>query len=81
MPVAIFGETIETIDEIASIVTVKYQTLGYYGFKKEELVDFVRRNRFLGLDRIVPIGETTNFTLTWDGYNLIDTFSRFPSVL
>ncbi len=74
-------KTIGTIDEIASIVTVKYQTLGYYGFKKEELVDFVRRNRFLGLDRIVPIGETTNFALTWDGYNLIDTFSRLPSVL
>lgn len=73
--------TIGSIEEIASIVTIKYQTLGYYGFKRKELVDFVRRNRFLGLDRIVPIGETASFALTWDGYNLIDTFSRLPSVL
>lgn len=74
-------KTIKCLDEIAPIVTIKYQTLGYYGFEHSELVDFVSRNRFLGLDRIVPIGETTAFSLTWDGYNLIDTFTRIPSVL
>ena len=74
-------KTIKCLDEIAPIVTIKYQTLGYYGFEHSELVDFVRRKRFLGLDRIVPIGETTAFSLTWDGYNLIDTFTRIPSVL
>lgn len=73
--------TIGTIDEIASIITAKYQTLGYYGFQREGLVEFVRRNRLLGLDRIVPLGETTSFALTWDGYNLIDTFSRLVSAL
>lgn len=74
-------KTIQSLDEIAPIVNIKYQSLGYYGFEKDELVDFVKRNRFLGLDRIVPIGETTAFALTWDGYNLIDTFSRIPSIL
>lgn len=74
-------KTIENIDDIAPIVTIKYQTLGYYGFEKNILKDFVCKNRFLGLDRVVPIGETTAFALTWDGYNLIDTFSRVPSVL
>lgn len=74
-------KTIESLDEIAPIVSIKYQTLGYYGFERTELVDFVKRNRFHGLDRIVPIGETTAFALTWDGYNLIDTFTRIPSVL
>ncbi len=73
--------TVATLDEIAPIVSIKYHTLGYYGFEKSELADFVQRNRFLGLDRIVPIGETTAFSLTWDGYNLIDTFTRIPSVL
>lgn len=74
-------KTIASLDGIAPIVTVKYQTLGYYGFERTEMEAFVRRNRFLGLDRIVPIGETTAFSLTWDGYNLIDTFTRIPSVL
>lgn len=74
-------KTISSLDEIAHLITIKYQTLGYYGFERGEMVKFVRKNRFLGLDRIVPIGETTAFTLTWDGYNLIDTFTRIPSVL
>lgn len=74
-------KTISSLDEIAPIITIKYQTLGYYGFEREEMVEFVRKNRFLGLDRIVPIGETTAFALTWDGYNLIDTFTRRPSIL
>ena len=62
-------------------MSIKYQSLGYFGFTREELVDFVLRSRFKGLDRIVPIGETTAFSLTWDGYNLIEMFSRIPSVL
>ncbi len=73
--------TIESLDDISPLVNIKYQTLGYYGFKKSELEDFVRSNRFQGLDRIVPIGQTTSFSLTWDGYDLINTFTRIPSVL
>ena len=73
--------TVRSLDEIAPIVTTKYQTLGYDGFEKNGLIDFIRRNRLKGLDRVVPIGETTVFALTWDGYNLIDTFTRIPSVI
>lgn len=74
-------KTISSLDEIVPIITIKYQTLGYYGFNKGELIEFIQKNRILGLDRVVPIGETTAFALTWDGYNLIDTFTRIPSVL
>lgn len=73
--------TVESLDEIAPAINIKYQSLAYYGFSKNELHDFVIRNRFKGLDRIVPIGETTAFALTWDGYNLIDTFTRRPSII
>ncbi|WP_275564404.1 hypothetical protein [Bacteroides faecichinchillae] len=59
----------------------KYQTLGYFGFEKEEFTEFVCKKRFQGLDRIVPIGETTTFSLTWDGFNLIEMFTRIPSIL
>lgn len=74
-------KTIVSLDEIAPLITIKYQTLGYYGFEREEMVEFVRKNCFLGLDRIVPIGETTAFSLTWDGYNLIDTFTRIAGII
>lgn len=72
---------IESLEEILPIVTIKYQTMAYYGFDLEELRQFVLKNRPVGLDRIVPFGETTAFALKWDGYNLIETFSRIPSVL
>lgn len=72
---------IDSLDEIACIVNIKYQTLAYYGLTQEELREFVLKNRPVGLDRIVPFGETTAFALKWDGYNLIETFSRIPSIL
>ena len=74
-------KTIDTLDEIAPIISNKYQTLAYYGIDKSELQEFVLRSRLTGLDRIVPFGETTAFALTWDGYNLIDTMSRVCAVL
>ena len=73
-------KTIASIDEIAPVVSIKYQTLSHYGFHESELRDFIIRNRLTGFDRIVPIGETTAFSLTWDGCNLIDTLSRTVTV-
>ena len=72
---------IDLLEEILPIVNIKYQTMAYFGFKPSELREFVLKNRFVGLDRIVPFGETTAFALKWDGYNLIDSFSRIPNVI
>lgn len=72
--------TVESLDEIAPIVSIKYQSLGYFGFSREELADFVVSNRLQGLDRIIPIGETTAFSLIWDGYNLMETFTRVVTI-
>lgn len=74
-------KAIDSLDEIASIITVKYQTLAYWGLSKEQLTKFVLDNRLQGLDRIVPFGETTAFSLTWDGYNLVDMFSRQVAII
>lgn len=73
--------TAQTLDDIAPIVNTKYQTLAYFGFEHDELRDFVLRNRLTGIDRIVPFGETTTFSLTWDGMNLIERMSRIVDVL
>ena len=68
------------LDEIADIVTRKYQTLAYFGFEKNELEEFVLRNRLTGIDRIVPLGDTTAFSLIWDGNDLINTMSRVVDI-
>lgn len=68
--------TAESLDEIADIINRKYQTLAYYGFEMKEFQDFVLRKRLTGIDRIVPFGDTTAFSMVWDGNNLISTMSR-----
>ncbi len=70
----------KNLDEIAKIVSEKYQTLAYFGYDKEILSNFVVANQLVGIDRIVPIGKTTDFSLTWDGINLIERMSRIVDI-
>lgn len=67
---------VSSLAEIVPVIKSKYQTMAYYGFSKDELEKFVLENRLIGIDRIVPIGNTTDFSLIWDGYDLINTLSR-----
>lgn len=70
-----------SIEEIAPIVKNKFQTLAYYGLKQDLLIDFLIDNHLPGLDRLVPMGQTTAFSLIWDGYDLIKTLTRIVSVI
>jgi hypothetical protein len=65
-----------SILELSKIIKRKYQTLAYYGFLKRELKEFITQLKPLGIDRIVPIGRTMDFSLVWDGYSLISSLSR-----
>lgn len=69
------------LDEIARIANRKYQTLSYFGFTANTLREFMENNLPSGIDRIVPIGQTTAFELVWDGYDLIATLSRVCRIL
>jgi len=67
--------------ELSKIIDRKYQTLSYYGIEKADLIQFITQTKPNGIDRIVPIGKTTDFSLTWDGFNLIETLSRRIEIL
>ena len=67
--------------ELAKIINRKYQTLAYYGFSKKEMADLIDEIKPIGIDRIVPIGRTMEFSLIWDSYNIIDTLSRSVEIL
>jgi hypothetical protein len=67
---------ISNIFSLSKIINNKYQTLSYYGFSKKELKEFSDQSGMVGIDRIVPIGATMDFSLIWDGRNLINTLSR-----
>ena len=68
------------MEELLCVVTEKVQTLSYYGMEKEELSRMVAQSGVRGIDRIVPMGKTSDFSLIWDGYDLIRTMSRVINV-
>jgi Acyl-CoA reductase (LuxC) len=70
-----------SLSDLSGIISNKYQTLSYYGIPKEDLINFIDQIKPSGIDRIVPIGKTIDFSLTRDGYNLIDTLSREITLL
>jgi hypothetical protein len=57
------------------------QTLTYYGLSKEQISEFFENGRPKGVDRVVPMGKSMDFTLVWDGYDLIRQLSRKITVL
>ena len=66
----------ETLDELEKAVNKKFQTLSYLGGNPEAYANWVIEKGLPGIDRIVPMGKTADFSLTWDGCNLIETMSR-----
>lgn len=66
----------KTLEEIVPLVNRKFQTLAYSGIESAVLRSFIEDNRLTGIDRIVPIGRTLDFSLIWDGYDLISMLSR-----
>jgi hypothetical protein len=72
-----FNESsISSLDELIPVINRKFQTIGYFGFEKQELSSWVKKSRILGVDRVVQIGKTMDFSMTWDGYDLISSLSR-----
>ena len=63
--------TATSLDELSAFVTKKCQTLTYYGINETILQEKLEN----GVDRIVPIGKASEFSLTWDGYDLIEVLS------
>ena len=71
-----YEHDISSLNDLADIVNEKYQTLTYFGFTAEDLADIVIKNRWLGIDRIVPVGNSLDMGTVWDGYDLISEMSR-----
>lgn len=71
---------INHIDELNNVIRRNYQTLSYFGINKLDFINFFKTKRPLGIDRVVPIGKTLDFSLNWDGYDLINQMSRLIDI-
>jgi len=68
--------SIESLNELSSIIDDRYQTMTYFGFEVEELKNFIISSKLRGIDRIVPIGRSLDMDVIWDGYDIINHLSR-----
>ena len=64
------------LDGLKQISSKKIQTLSYFGYTPKELADFVMEHGLPGIDRIVEIGKAHEFSLIWDGYDLLSALTR-----
>jgi hypothetical protein len=71
---------IKNVDQIVPFVTRTDQTMTHYGVSADDLRLLVDLLNGRGVDRIVPVGEALNFDVLWDGFNLLDSFSRIVNL-
>lgn len=64
------------LKDIRPVCTEKCQTMTYIGLSEEQLEDFFKNVAPKGVDRAVPVGKSMDFTLDWDGFDLIRQLSR-----
>jgi hypothetical protein len=67
------------LTEILPSCSNKCQTITYYGLDQKEILKFINGHSPNGVDRIVSIGKSMDFTLVWDGHDLIRELSRIIS--
>ena len=65
---------------LRNIINKKCQTIASYGFNKKDYINLITSNNLRGLDRVVPFGQSMNFTMNWDSYNLITSLSRVVEI-
>jgi len=67
---------IRDLSELSRIIVDKDQTLTYFGYSRDQLLQMIERIGSRGIDRIVPIGKALDFQETWDGQSFIRSFTR-----
>jgi len=72
---------LESLELLIPFMSKKHQTISYYGFQKSEFRDMIYQNLPEGIDRIVPIGKSLDFSNIWDGFDLFKSFSREIEIL
>lgn len=72
-----FMETIvKELSMLLPILDDKDQTLSYFGYDRDELMELAAYIQNRGIDRIVPIGKALDFQEIWDGQSFLRSYTR-----
>ena len=64
------------LEDLKYLSSKKIQTITYFGMKPKILKDKFISFGSLGVDRIIPIGQSLNIGFMWDGYDLFYSMTR-----
>lgn len=72
-----FEYTAKGLEEIVPVLTKRCQTVAVLGVDRERVKELVFSRGVRGVDRIVPLGGTMELSLIWDGFQMVESMSRY----
>jgi hypothetical protein len=69
-----------SLASLGEYLTRRDQTLTVFGVSREDIVHAARTFNGRGVDRLVPVGHALAFHHHWDGYDLLQQFTRRVSI-
>ena len=75
-----FESSLERLTDLSTYFTKRNQTVTYFGFERTDWNNLITLHRPSGIDRIVPIGQALDFSVVWDGLDLLRAFCREISI-
>lgn len=71
---------IASLDDLNAIVDRRVQTVSTHGFDEETLQAWVMQLPTGAVDRVVALGSALNFSAIWDGFDLLQHFTRLTTL-
>jgi hypothetical protein len=69
------------LNELKDVNFSNDQTLTYFGFGQDEIKNLIKAKGKFSFCRVVPVGQGLSFDFIWDGYNLLNEFSKIVKIL
>jgi hypothetical protein len=69
-----------TVPDFLQTLSDREQTLSVFGVDALEMAEYLRLLPMRTLDRVTKIGNALDFGYVWDGYNLLNAFTRQVAV-
>lgn len=66
----------DSLNDMTPLCDARCQTLATFGIEKTTIDAWLAARRPKGIDRVVAFGQTLDFTLQWDGYDLVALLTR-----
>lgn len=72
-----FEYAAKDLEEIVPALGKRCQTVAVLGVDRKRVRELVFSNGVRGVDRIVPLGETMGLSFIWDGFQMVESMSRY----